>query len=215
VFAYTFDHLASIMSALLRQLGINRFSLVMQDYGGPIGFRMALAETDRLQVIVAQNAAAYDEALGPLWAARKAFWADPEPNRATLQKNLLSLEAARTRHVGTSPRSELYDPNSWTDEFAMLTRPGMGAIQTALFYDYRTNVASYPKWQEWLRAAKPPMLVVWGRHDASFMLEGAHGFGRDNPNAEIHILDASHFPLDEAPDEVRALTMTFLAKHLG
>ena len=131
---------------------------------------------------------------GTWLAARKAFWADPEPNRAALQKNLLSLEAARTRHVGTSPRSELYDPNSWTDEFVMLTRPDMDAIQTAPFHDYRTNVASYPKWQGWLRAAKPPMLVVRGRHDTSFMMEGAHGFGRDNPNAEIHILDASHFP---------------------
>jgi pimeloyl-ACP methyl ester carboxylesterase len=213
-FAYTFDRLASIMSALLRQIGIDRYSLVMQDYGGPVGFRMALAESDRLQVIVTQNAAAYDAALGPLWAARKAFWADPEPNRAALKKNLLSLDAARIRHVGTSPNCELYDPNNWNDEFAMLTRPGMDEIQTTLFYDYRNNVASYAKWQEWLRADRPPMLVVWGRYDASFMVEGAYGFEKDNPNTETHIIDAGHFPLDEAPDEVRVLTMAFLEKHL-
>ena len=96
---------------------------------------------------LAQNIAAYDVALGPTWDARKAFWKDPEPNREILKKNLLSFEAARARHVGTSPNSELYDPNSWNDEFAMLNRPGMAAIQTTLFYDYRNNVAAYPQWQ--------------------------------------------------------------------
>jgi pimeloyl-ACP methyl ester carboxylesterase len=214
-FDYTFDHLAHLMSALLVQIGVHRYSLMIQDYGGPVGFRMALAESDRLDVMVVQNAAAYDEALGPLWAARKAFWADPQPNRATLKKNLLSLDAARTRHVGTSPNIELYDPNSWNDEFAMLTRPGIDEIQTALFYDYRNNVASYPRWQEWLRIARPRMLVIWGRYDPSFMLEGAYGFGKDNSNAQTHIIDAGHFPLDEAPDQVRTLTMAFLEKYLG
>jgi len=215
VFSYTFDNLASCMMALLRQLGVETYSLVVQDYGGPIGFRMALAESERLKVIVAQNNAAYDEALGPLWDARKAFWADPEPNRERLQKNLLSLDAARVRHVGSSPHPELYDPNNWHDEYAMLNRPGLGDIHTTLFYDYRNNVASYTKWQAWLRRAQPPFLLVWGRYDLSFMEEGALGFSRDNPKTETHIIDASHFPLDEAPDEVCALTVTFLRKWLG
>jgi pimeloyl-ACP methyl ester carboxylesterase len=202
------------MSDLLRQIGVNRYSLVMQDYGGPVGFRMALADPNGLAVIVAQNIAAYDEALGPLWAARKAFWNDPVSNRDALQKNLLSLDAARIRHVGASQRPELYDPNWWHDERAMLNRKGMAEIQTALFYDYRNNVAAYPKWQAWLRATRPPMLVVWGRYDLSFMQDGALGFERDNPNAETHLIDASHFPLDEAPDQVRELTLTFLRKKL-
>lgn len=214
-FEYSFDHIARMMSALLRQMGVRRYSLMMQDYGGPVGFRMALAESDRLDAIVTQNVAAYDEALGPLWAARRAFWADPEANRTALKKNLLSFDAARTRHLGTSPHVELYDPNSWNDEFTMLNRPGMDEIQTALFYDYRNNIASYPKWQAWLRASKPRMLVVWGRYDPSFMLDGAYGFGKDNPNAETHIIDAGHFPLDEAPDTVRKLTTDFLGRHLG
>lgn len=214
-FEYTFDHLARMMSALLRQIGIAQYSLIMQDYGGPVGFRLGLMEPERLNVIVTQNAAAYDAALGPLWAARKAFWADPQPNLETLKKNFLSLDAARIRHIGNSPNIERYDPNAWGDEFAMLTRPGMAEIQTALFYDYRNNVACYPQWQEWLGRVRPPMLVVWGRYDASFMLEGAAGFARDNPNTETHIIDAGHFPLDEAPDQVRRLTMDFLARHLG
>jgi len=214
-FAYTFDNLASCMIALLRQLGIESYSLIVQDYGGPIGFRMALEEPERLKVIVAQNNAAYDEALGPLWDARKAFWADPKTNREKLQKNLLSLDAARVRHVGSSPNLELYDPNNWHDEYAMLNRPELGDIHTTLFYDYRNNVASYTKWQAWLRRAQPPFLLVWGRYDLSFMEEGALGFSRDNPKTETHIIDASHFPLDEAPDEVCALTVTFLRKWLG
>lgn len=213
-FTYSFDNLAGVMAALLHHIGVVRYSLIMQDYGGPIGFRMALAAPERLEVIVAQNVAAYDEALGPLWDTRKAFWTDPEPNRAALKKNLLSLEAARIRHIGASPHPEFYDPNSWHDEYAMLNRPGMDEIQMTLFYDYRTNVAAYSHWQAWLRAARPPMLVVWGRYDLSFLPEGAQGFAKDNPNTETHVIDASHFPLDEAPDSVRELTLAFLRKYL-
>jgi pimeloyl-ACP methyl ester carboxylesterase len=214
-FLYTFDNLAITIMALLRQIGVTHYSLVMQDYGGPVGFRMALADSGKVGAIVAQNIAAYDEALGPLWATRKAFWANPEPNREALEKNLLSMDAARTRHVGTSPNLALYDPNNWRDEAAMLARPGMGEIHTRLFYDYRNNVAAYPQWQAWLRAARPPMLVVWGRYDLSFLPEGALGFAKDNPETETHVIEAGHFPLDEAPDQVRELTLSFLRKHLG
>ena len=96
----------------------------------------------------------------------------------------------------------------------MLDRPGMGEIQTTLFYDYRNNVTAYPQWQTWLRKARPPMLVIWGRYDRSFLPEGATGFAKDNPATETHIIDAGHFPLDEAPDQVRTLTVAFLQKHL-
>jgi pimeloyl-ACP methyl ester carboxylesterase len=213
-FDYTFDNLAGMMMALIREIGINDYSLVMQDYGGPVGFRMAMAQPGQLKVIAGQNMAAYDEALGPTWNTRKAFWADPAANRAALEKNLLSLETTRVRHVGSSPHAELYDPNCWQDEYAMLNRPGMMEIHTTLFYDYRNNVASYPKWQAWLRAARPQMQVIWGRYDLSFTPEGALGFARDNPNTETHVIDAGHFPMDEAPDQVRDLTLSFLRKHL-
>jgi pimeloyl-ACP methyl ester carboxylesterase len=213
-FDYTFDNIAATMAALLRQMKVARYSLVMQDYGGPIGFRMAVADPAAIELIVAQNNAAYDEALGPTWDARKAFWRNPAANRAILQKNLMSFEAARGRHVGTSPNLQLYDPNTWNDEFAMLSRPGIGEIQTSLFYDYRNNVASYPVWQAWLREATPRMQLVWGKFDSSFTIAGAQGFSRDNPNCETHIIEAGHFPLDEKPDEVRALHRTFLDRYL-
>ena len=113
-----------------------------------------------------------------------------------------------------APNLQLYDPNTWNDEFAMLSRPGIGEIQTSLFYDYRNNVASYPVWQAWLREAAPRTQLVWGKYDSSFTVAGAQGFSRDNPNCETHIIDAGHFPLDEKPDEVRALHTAFLDRYL-
>jgi pimeloyl-ACP methyl ester carboxylesterase len=142
---------------------------------------------------------------------RRAFWADRAANEAALRANLLSLDATRQRHVGTSPHPERYDPDLWTDEFAFLSQPGQLQIQSDLFYDYRTNVASYPAWQAWLRAHRPPLLVLWGRYDPSFALAGAEAYRADVPDAEVHLLDAGHFALDEAPDAVATLTARFLA----
>jgi pimeloyl-ACP methyl ester carboxylesterase len=123
-----------------------------------------------------------------------------------------SLEGARQRHVGCSPHPERYNPDSWTDEAAMLARPGQARIQSDLLFDYQNNVAAYPAWQAWLRAHRPPMLVAWGRYDPSFTVAGAEAYARDVPDAEIHILDAGHFALDEKVDEIAALIRTFRAK---
>jgi pimeloyl-ACP methyl ester carboxylesterase len=182
----------------------------MQDYGGPVGFRLALAHPERVQAMIVQNAVAHEQGLGPLWAARKAFWADRSTHEAPLRANLLSLEATRLRHVGTSAHPERYDPDTWTDEFAFLSRPGQDRIQVELFFDYRTNVASYPLWQDWLRRHRPPLLVLWGVHDPSFAVAGAQAYRADAPGARVHLLEAGHFALDEAPDEVAALTRAFL-----
>jgi pimeloyl-ACP methyl ester carboxylesterase len=209
-FAYTFDHLADVMEHFCDALGLSRYVLVIQDYGGPVGFRLALSKPERVRAMVVQNAVAHEEGLGPLWDARKAFWADRERNEVKLRMNLLSLEAARLRHVGTSPHVERYDPDLWTDEFAFLSRPGQDRIQSDLFYDYRTNVASYPKWQAWLRDMRPPLLVAWGEYDPSFMVAAAHAYGRDVPEAEIHVLKAGHFALDEAADDIAGLMRRFL-----
>ena len=123
-----------------------------------------------------------------------------------------SLAGARERHIGSSPHPERYDPDTWTDEFAALSRPGQDRIQADLFYDYQSNVASYPLWQAWLREHKPPMLVVWGKYDPSFAVAGADAYKRDLPDAEVHILDAGHFALDEKVDEIAALMRGFLAQ---
>ncbi len=169
-FAYTFDRLAEIMNHFTDAIALPRYTLYMQDYGGPVGFRMALSHPERINALIVQNAVAHNEGLGAIWKARRAFWADRAANEKTLRTNLLSLATTRTRHVGEDPNVERYDPDLWTDEFAFLNQPGQAEIQSDLFYDYRTNVDSYPKWQAWLREKQPRLLVIWGKFDPSFAL---------------------------------------------
>jgi pimeloyl-ACP methyl ester carboxylesterase len=209
-FAYTFDHLASVVDALTQQLGISHYALFVQDYGGPVGFRLALMHPERIDAIVVQNAVAHDEGLGPLWVTRRQYWANREAYADKLRANLISFDAAKQRHLGTDPHPELYDPDLWVDESAFLSRPGEDRIQEDLFYDYRTNVASYPLWQNYLKTHQPPMLVVWGKYDPSFTVAGAMAYKRDVPAAEVHILDAGHFAMDTKSQEVADLTLQFL-----
>ncbi len=196
-FDYTFTNLARTIELFTDTIGLDRYSLFLQDYHGPVGLRLAVARPDRLQALVIQNAAAHEDGLGPLWDTRRDFWADRARHETALRENFLSLAATRQRHLGSSPNPTAYDPDLWTDEFAFLNRPGQGDIQMDLFYDYRTNVASYPAWQEWLRRHQPPLLVLGGRYDPSFQVQEAEAYRRDIPDAEIRILDAGHFALDE------------------
>jgi pimeloyl-ACP methyl ester carboxylesterase len=209
-FAYTFDHCADIVNSFTDSLGLTRFTLYMQDYGGPVGFRLALMHPDRIEGLIVQNAVAHNEGLGPNWKARRAFWADRAANENVLRTNLLSLATTRTRHVGNDPNVERYDPDLWTDEFAFLNQPGQTDIQSDLFYDYRTNVEAYPRWQAWMRATQPRLLVIWGRHDMSFDSSEPEAYRRDVPSAQVQVLDAGHFALDTAADEIAALVRDFM-----
>ncbi len=211
-FAYTFDHLADVVDGLTDALGLHRYVLYMNDYGGPVGFRLAVRHPERIAAMIVQNAVAHEDGLGPLWVARRAFWADRTAHEAKVISAFTSLEVARDRHVGRSPRPERYDPSTWTEEVAHLSQPGQRQIQADLFYDYRTNVASYPAWQAWLATHKPPLLVLWGKYDPSFETAEATAYLRDVPEAEVHILNAGHFALDEAVDEIAPLTRRFQAK---
>jgi pimeloyl-ACP methyl ester carboxylesterase len=158
-FDYTFDHIASVMNGFTEALGLSRYTLYMQDYGGPIGFRVALAHSERVQALIVQDAVAHNEGLGANWATRRAFWADRPAYEEALRKNLLSLATTKTRHIGDDPKIELYDPDLWTDEYAFLNAPGQAQIQSDLFYDYRTNVDAYPEWQAWMQKTQPRLLV--------------------------------------------------------
>ncbi len=209
-FAYTFDHIAEVMDHFTEALGLKRYSLYMQDYGGPVGFRMALAHPDRVETLIVQDAVAHDTGLGPNWATRRAFWADRAANEAALRTNLLSLATTRTRHVGSDPNVGRYDPDLWTDEFRFLNVTGQADIQSDLFYDYRTNVASYPKWQAWLRETKPRLLVIWGKYELSFDSSEPEAYRRDVPAAEVHVVDGGHFALDTTADEIARLVREFL-----
>ena len=209
-FEYTFDHIAQLMDAFTEALQIKRYTLYMQDYGGPVGFRMALTHSERVAALIVQDAVAHNEGLGANWKARRAFWADRAANESTLRENLLSLATTRTRHVGGDPAVERYDPDLWTDEFAFLSRPGQGDIQSDLFYDYRTNVTAYPTWQQWMRKTQPRLLVIWGKYDLSFDISEPEAYRRDVPNAQVHILEAGHFALDTAANEIAVLVRDFV-----
>jgi pimeloyl-ACP methyl ester carboxylesterase len=212
-FVYTFDHIADIIDKFTVAVNLQNYVLYMQDYGGPVGFRLAISHPDRVRAMIIQNAVAHERGLGPLWDERRAYWRDRAAYEDKVISNFASLKVARERHVGSSPHIERYNPDTWTDEFAALSRPGQTKIQADLFYDYQTNVASYPGWQAWLRAHHPKMLVLWGKYDPSFVIAGAVAYKEDVPDAEIHILDAGHFALDEKVDEISRLIRAFLEKH--
>lgn len=213
-FSYTFDSLADCVAKLLLQLGISRYALYVQDYGGPVGFRLALPHPERVTALIVQNAVAHLEGLSKAWEIRKSFWLDRAAHEEQIRQAMLSPEGARQRHLAGTSRPELIDPDTWSGEFAFLTRPGMAEIQLELAYDYQSNVAAYESWQAYLRQSQPPTLVVWGKNDPLFTVAGAMAFGRDVPDAEIHLLNASHFALDEELSATAALIHRFLDKHL-
>ena len=209
-FAYTFDHIAQLMNGFTKALGLSHYTLYMQDYGGPVGFRMALAHPERLHGLIVQDAVTHNEGLGANWATRRAFWADRPAYEEALRKNLLSLATTKTRHIGDDPNVELYDPDLWTDEYAFLNAPGQAQIQSDLFFDYRTNVEAYTTWQAWMRRTQPRLLVIWGKHDLSFDLGEPERYRADVPNAKVVVLDAGHFALDTKADEIAELVREFM-----
>jgi pimeloyl-ACP methyl ester carboxylesterase len=209
-FDYTFNHIASVMTDFTQALGLSHYTLYMQDYGGPVGFRMALAHPERVQALIVQDAVSHNEGLGANWTTRRAFWADRAAHDEALRKNLLSMAATKTRHVGDDPNVELYDPDLWTDEYAFLNAPGQAQIQSDLFYDYRTNVDAYPKWQAWMQKTQPKLLVLWGKHDLSFDPGEPERYRKDVPNAKVYVLEAGHFALDTKADEISMLVREFM-----
>jgi len=209
-FAYTFDHIAEIMNHFTEALGASRYTLYMQDYGAPVGFRMALAHPERVEALIVQDGVAHNEGLGANWKRRREFWKDRAANEGALRTNLLSMQTTKTRHVGDDPNVELYDPDLWMDEYAFLNAPGQAEIQSDLFYDYRTNVDAYPKWQAWMQKTQPKLLVIWGRHDLSFDPGEPERYRKDVPKAEVHVLDAGHFALDTKADDIAALVRAFM-----
>jgi len=213
-YIYTFDHLAKTTDGLLQQLGLKHYALYLHDYGGPVGFRIMLAHPERVDALIVSNANAYQEGLGKKWTAIAEYWKDPKAHPEVFE-SFVSLKGAELRHTLGTSHPERYNPDTWTDEFAHLSQPGQRDIQAALLYDYRTNVASYPAWQAWLRSHKPPTLVVWGKNDPSFIGAGGEAYKRDVPDAEVHLLDAGHFPWDEQVDPIAELVQAFLDKHLA
>jgi pimeloyl-ACP methyl ester carboxylesterase len=211
-FAYTFDAIADVVGAFTEALHLGRYTLYLQNYGGPIGYRVATAHPERVTALIVQNAIAHEEGLGRLQAVRKGFWADRAANEARYRAGLASVETAKQRHIGGSPHPERYNPDLWRDEAAFLARPGEADIQSDLFYDFRNNLAAFPAWQNWLRERHPPTLIVWGRYDPVFDVAEVAAFKRDVPKAEVHVLDAGHFALDESASDIASLMRGFLGR---
>jgi len=213
--AYTFDLLARSMSGLAETLGIERYVLYMHDFGGPVGFRMMLAHPERVRGFVAQNANAYLEGLG---TGREGFFRnayyDRSPEMAAQLASRMSREAiAGTQYLrDVKGREETMSPDTWTSDLEFLQTDAERAIQVQLFQDYWSNIADYPKWQAFLREKQPPALIVWGRNDQTFIAPGAEAYLRDLPKAELHLLDAGHFAVEEKPVEIARYITGFMAE---
>ena len=214
-YAYTFDHLADTVDHFLDQKGITKYSIYVQDYGSPIGFRLATRHPERIQAIITQNGNAYDEGLSPFWAEfLYPYWKDPNPTTEAKVRQLLALDATKLQYLQGFRNPDDVSPDSYLFDQSKLDRPGNDKIQLALFYDYRNNPPLYPAWHKYLRDKKPPVLVVWGKNDPVFAPAGAEAFLRDVPQAELHLLDTGHFALEEDGAEIAQIIRAFLAKHI-
>lgn len=213
-FTYSFAKFADLTDGLLNHLGATRYALYVMDYGAPVGYRLALKHPDRVTALIVQNGNAYEEGLRDFWTPIKAYWAEPDKYRDKLRKGL-TPEATKSQYVDGVRDVSRIDPDSWVHDQALLDRPGNDEIQLDLFKDYATNVALYPKFQEFFRTRKPPTLIVWGKNDAIFPADGAHPYLRDLPDAELHLLDTGHFALEDKGDEITALMRDFLGRKLS
>ncbi len=215
-FEYTFDRLADIVERFLDQKGVAQFSIYIQDYGSPLGFRLATRHPERIEAIISQNGNAYDEGLSPFWAEfLYPFWKDRNPETEAKAASLLTLEMTKLQYQAGFRDAERVSPDAWTLDQANLDRPGNKAIQLDLFYDYRKNPPLFPAWHQYLRDHQPPLLAVWGKNDPIFLPAGATAFLRDNPKAEVHLLDTGHFALEEEGPAIAAMVEDFLDRNVG
>jgi len=213
-FRYTFDHLATTIDRFTETIGLDRYAIYIFDYGAPVGLRLALSHPERVMAIVSQNGNAYEEGLGQGWNPIQKYWREPtEENRAALRA-FLTPEATRSQYLYGLPDETLVAPEAWELDSARLARPGNDEIQLDLFLDYSSNVVLYPKFQEYFRARRPPILAVWGKNDPFFLPAGAEAFRRDNPDAEVHLYNTGHFALETHHREIAAAIRDFLDRKL-
>ena len=214
-FEYTFDNLASVVEELLFQkLNLSRFSIYVQDYGSPVGFRIASKNPHAINAIVVQNGNAYAEGLSAAWEPLRALWTTRTPETEKQVRAFLTAESTKFQYTHGARDVTKISPDSYTFDQLFLDRPGNDAMQLDLFYDYASNVALYPEWQDYFRKHQPPMLIVWGLNDPFFTVEGARAYVRDLPKAELHLLDTGHFALEEESATIAAHIRGFLGASL-
>ncbi|HEY7639868.1 MAG TPA: alpha/beta hydrolase [Steroidobacteraceae bacterium] len=213
-YPYTFERLARTMQRFTESVGLPRYALYIQDYGAPIGLRMALAHPERVTALIVQNGNAYAEGLSVGWDPLRAYWQEPTQRNREGLRGWLTADGIRQQYVAGVPASllERFSPDTWTLDWSLLQRPGNIDVQLDLFGDYQHNVALYPQFQQMFRERQFPTLIVWGRHDVFFTLAGAQAYQRDLPQAELHLLDAGHFALETHATEIATTMLQFLAR---
>jgi pimeloyl-ACP methyl ester carboxylesterase len=215
-FAYTFDNLAKVIDGFTEAVGLTRYALYVQDYGAPVGYRLAAAHPDRVTAIVVQNGNAYDEGLdNDFWKPIKAYWADPtSQEKRDALRGLLTYEATKWQYTHGVRNPERVSPDGAAHDQFLLDRPGNAEVQLDLFLSYGSNPPLYPGWQDYFRTHQPPVLIAWGKNDQIFPAAGAEPYKRDLKTLEFHLLDAGHFALETNGDEIAALIRSFLGRHL-
>jgi pimeloyl-ACP methyl ester carboxylesterase len=212
-YSYSFDNLAITMEHFVDALKLTRYALYVFDYGAPVGFRLAVAQPQRVSALVSQNGNAYLEGLGDAWAPIRAYWAEPTAaNRKVIRNAVLSLEGTRYQYLHGVEKAELVAPESWMLDLLLMQRPGNDDIQLDLFLDYRNNLTLYPQFQAFFKTAQVPTLVIWGKHDPFFIPPGAHAYKTDNPNAVVELLDTGHFALETHAEHIAQRILAVLPR---
>ena len=210
-FRYSFDSLAEVIGGFVDALGLKRYAVYVFDYGAPVGFRLALAKPERVAAIISQNGNSYVEGLSTGWNPIQAYWREPTAAHREALRQFLTPETTKWQYVHGVQDESLVAPESYTLDSALMARPGNDEIQLDLFLDYASNVALYPKFQEYFRTQQPPLLAAWGNQDPFFLPPGAEAFKRDNPKAEVHFFDTGHFALETHASEIAETMRRFLA----
>ncbi len=210
-YTYSFDALAKTLEAFTDELKLKRYALYIFDYGAPTGLRMAMAHPERVSAIISQNGNAYEEGLGEAWAPIQRYWSEPTRTNREAVRAILNADGIKMQYTYGVPHPETIAPEGYTLDAAVIERPGNMEIQLDLFLDYRNNVKLYPKFQEYFRQAKPPLLAVWGRNDPFFIPPGAEAYKRDLPSAQVEFLDTGHFATETHTPEIADAIRKFLA----
>ncbi len=213
-FRYTFENLAKVIDGFTQSIGLARYAIYVFDYGAPVGLRLALTHPERVTAVISQNGNAYEEGLSQGWNPIQKYWKEPTPENRAALREFLKPETTKFQYVHGVQDETAVAPESYTLDSALLARPGNDEIQLDLFLDYASNVALYPKFQEYFRAKQPALLAVWGKNDPFFLPPGAEAFKRDIPGAEVRFYDAGHFALETHHQEIAGAIRDFLGRKL-
>jgi pimeloyl-ACP methyl ester carboxylesterase len=213
-FAYTFENLAQLIGNFTQTIGLARYAIYVFDYGAPVGFRLALKHPEQVSAIISQNGNAYEEGLSEGWNPIQRYWKQPTADNRAALRDFLKPETTKLQYMYGVQDATLVAPEAYKLDSALLARPGNDEIQLDLFLDYASNVAQYPKFQEYFRTKQPPLLAVWGKNDPFFLPRGAEAFKRDIPSAEVHFYDTGHFALETHSQEIARTIQEFLERKL-